>query len=58
LELKSRVGYLEQEAQNPGESALQKPAGHKTTCREIRLAGGGSEATRMQEPNISDVAKT
>ena len=58
LELKSRVGYLQQEAANSGESALQKHAGHNITCGEIRLVGGRIEATRMQEPNISDVVET
>ena len=50
--------YLQQEAANSGESALQKHTGHKTTCGEIRLVGGESEATMMQEPNISDVVET
>jgi len=56
LELKSRVSATR--SCKFWESALQKHAGHKTTCGEIRLVGGGSEATVMQEPNISDVVKT
>ena len=51
-------GYLQQEAANSGESALQKHAGHKTTCGAITLVGGRSEVTMMQEPNISDVDET
>jgi len=51
-------GYLQQEAANSWESALQKHAGHKTTCGEIRLVGRGSEAAMMHEPNISDVVET
>jgi len=51
-------GYLRQEAANSGESALPKHAGHETTCGEIRLVGGGSDATMMQELNISDVVET
>jgi len=50
--------YLQQEAANSWESALQKHAGHKTTCGEIRLAGGGSEVPMTQEPNISDAVET
>jgi len=56
LALKSRVSTTR--SRKVWESALQKHAGHKNTCEEIRLVGGGSEATMMQEPNISDVVET
>jgi len=52
------LGFLQQEPANSGESALHKHAGHKITCEEIRLVGGGSEATMTPEPNISDVVET
>jgi len=40
------------------ESALQKHAGHKIICEEIRLVGDGSEVTMMPKPNITDVVET
>ena len=52
------LGYLQQEAANSGESALQEHAGRKITCEEIRLVGGGSEATMKQDPNIRDVVES
>jgi len=52
------LGYLQQEAANSCESALPKHAGHKIACEEIRLVWGGSEATMMQELNVSYVVET
>jgi len=52
------LGYLQQGAAHSGESALQKHPGHKITREEIRLVGGGSEATMMPEPNIRDAVET
>jgi len=49
------LGYLPQEAVNYGESALKKHAGYKMTYGDVRLVGGGSEATVMHEPNTRDV---